>query len=515
MKLLLFGISHHTAPVDLRERFAIPEDRLAAAVRVLLQAPGIREGMILSTCNRFEVLAVADGAGAYAPASDSEGSSDARALLRALHPEASSAEPAIYEHHDKAAVRHLFRVASSLDSMVVGEPQILGQVKLAYRIAREAGAIGRHLDPLVTRSFAVAKRVRTDTLIASSPVSISRAAVDLARQIFGNLNDKTVLLIGAGKMGETTARILLAAGARRLLVANRTVERARDIAAQFARASGGKTLGSDASIETGSEIYAEALPLSEVTERGYAADVVISCTGSAQPILCRADVARMLARRRRRPMLLLDIAVPRDIARDVEKLEQAFVYNIDDLQSVVASNLSDRRAEAEKAELIIGAEVEKFLRRSQALELAPLIRSLQQHAETLRLQELARLRSRLGSLTPEQETALDALTRGLMNKWLHQPLIELKNSAAGPLGIPTLEAAQRLFGLELASNDEIPAAIATELARELDGAALPADLAPSRDDNPQDVSAAGVTADWRAPAGSPGAKGIAISGTKP
>ncbi|MGH9477663.1 MAG: glutamyl-tRNA reductase [Terriglobales bacterium] len=417
--ILLAGISHHTAPIEERERLAIADAALPAALAALAGAAGVREGMILSTCNRVEILAaVADDTPPDLPAF----------LLRHSAEGANSglARTRLYELSDAAAVRHLFRVASSLDSLVVGEPQILGQLKHAYAAAQAAGTIGAELEPLLTRSFHAAKRVRSETSIASQPVSVSQAAVDLARQIFGGLQQKTVLLIGAGAMGEIAARYLMRQGASRLLVANRTLARAQTLAEKY----GGEAFG-----------------LEQLGQLGEAADVIISCTGGDAPLISRADAAHYLARRRGRPILFLDLAVPRDIEPSVHQLDNAFVYNVDDLDQVVNANRAGRLREAQQAEDIIEAEVSLYLQRRQSRDAVPTVRALMLQAEALRLAELERARKHLGALTPEQEQAVDALTRSLMNKFLHQPLSQLKDAASSADQRQLIELAERLFAL--------------------------------------------------------------------
>ena len=432
MKLLLLGVSHHTAPLEVREQLAIPEAQLGEAVTRLLAAPGVKEGLILSTCNRVEILINCDAG------LDPDGTGCLEQVYGGSRPDL---RPYLYVQQQRQAVRHVFRVACSLDSLLVGEPQILGQLKQSYQTARAAGGVGSSLEALLTRAFSVAKRVRTDTELGRNPVSISHAAVDLARQIFGSLAGKTVLLLGAGKMGELAARYLGAQGAGRVLVVNRTLARAEALAA----ALGG-----------------EAFALDQLPAIGHRADVIIGCTGAATPILSRAQVAQFLVRRKYRPVLLLDIAVPRDVEATTRTLDNAFLYNVDDLQAVVDANLADRQREAIRAEAIVEAEVETFLQRLQSLDVVPTIRQLQERAETIRREELARLRGRLGALTPEQEKAVEALTRGLMQKWLHRPLVALKEAAGDAGGLPLLDLVERLFGLDVAVAPEPPDGAAVE-----------------------------------------------------
>jgi glutamyl-tRNA reductase len=337
----------------------------------------------------------------------------------------------LYKYADAGAIKHVFRVASSLDSMIVGEPQILGQVKEAYATARAAGAVQSYLDLLLTRAFAVAKRVRSETEIGSSSVSVASAAVDLAAKIFGSLEGKQVCLVGAGKMSELAARHLLSRGAGPIFVANRTYERASDLAARF----GG-----------------QAIRFDQLYEHCEQADIVITSTGSPVAIFKREHGEKFLARRKNRPMFFIDIAVPRDVDPAMNKLDGIFVYDIDDLQDAVASNVSGRKREAQNAEKIIEAEVERFQARLQSLHVVPTIVSLQDHFETIRQAELDRVRGRLGQLSPEQEEAVDALSRGIVNKILHTPITRLKSAAAGPEITTLLDTFRRMFNLQQQSK---------------------------------------------------------------
>jgi glutamyl-tRNA reductase len=397
--LVLLGVNHTTAPVDVRERLAIPAGRLADATRTLAQQPGVHEGLILSTCNRVEVLTSQE---------------DAADLLRFLHEyfsvPAATIQPHLYEFRDREAVRHLFRVASSLDSMVVGEPQILGQVKESYTVAREVGAVSAVLDPLLQRAFTVAKKVRTETQIGSSSVSIASVAVDLARKIFGSLANKTVLLVGAGKMSELAARHLIQQGAASILVANRTLARAERIADQLRTPK----------ITTG------VVPFEDLYTEAHRADIVITSTGAAHQIFGRHHGQQFIQRRRGRPMFFIDIAVPRDIDPRVNEVEGCFVYDIDDLQQVAAANMADRSREAAAAEKIVTSEVDRYEQRLQTLDAVPAIKALQVHAEQLRQAELDRIAQTLETMTPEQQAAVEGLTRSLTNKLLHPQIVALR-----------------------------------------------------------------------------------------
>ncbi|MEO6816222.1 MAG: glutamyl-tRNA reductase [Edaphobacter sp.] len=399
--LILLGINHNTAPIEVRERLAIAPSRLADATRALAHQPGIREAIILSTCNRVELLTVQD-------ATQPDNPGTLNFLYEYLNVPASDLQPHLYEFREREAVRHLFRVASSLDSMVVGEPQILGQVKEAYSTGREVGAVATTLEGLLQRAFTVAKRVRTDTLIGSSSVSIASVAVDLARKIFDSLEGKTVLLVGAGKMSELAARHLIQQGAATILVANRTQSRAEQIAKEF---------------------NGQVIPFDQLYEQADRADIVITSTGAPQKIFGRSHGQQFLQRRRNRPMFFIDIAVPRDVDPGMNEVEGCFVYDIDDLQQVAQANLADRSREAEAAEAIVTSEVDKYLQRLQTLNAVPVIQSLQQYAETIRQAELRRSQSKLAGLTPEQREAVEVLTRSLTAKFLHHPLTGIRQAA--------------------------------------------------------------------------------------
>jgi glutamyl-tRNA reductase len=417
MRLSLLGVNHRTAPVEIRERFAIPESQLAEATDRLAHHPGVDEGMIVSTCNRVELLV-----------SSPNGHTDLRGFLRDYFKiDISPYEQHLYEFQERDVVRHLFRVAASLDSMIVGEPQVLGQVKSAFAVARGVGAVRSNLNVVVTKAFAVAKRVRHETQVGSSSVSVASVAVQLAKKIFGSLEGKHVFLVGAGKMSELAARHLLAHGAGSIFVANRTHDRAVELARQF---------------------QGEAIRFDELYETADRADIVISSTGAPHAIFRREHGVQFLQRRKNRPMFFIDIAVPRDVDPELNKLDGIFVYDIDDLQSVVASNLTDRKSEAERAERIVEVEVDKCLARFSEQEIVPTIVSLQEQIEPIRQAEIDRARGRLGPLTPEQELAVDALTKGIVNKILHTPIATLKTAAREAESTTLEETIRRLFNLK-------------------------------------------------------------------
>ncbi len=403
--LVLLGINHNTAPIEVRERLAISAERLPDATRSLTSVPGVREGLILSTCNRVELLTVQE---------------DAPDLLTFLHQyfavPAATIKPHLYEFREREAVRHLFRVASSLDSMVVGEPQILGQVKESYTVARDVGAIsgssagGSQLDRLLQSAFTVAKKVRTETHIGSNSVSIASVAVDLARKIFGSLHGKVVLLVGAGKMSELAVRHLIGHGASNLLLSNRTQARAELIAEDFLRPG----------------VSVEVIPFGALQEQASRADIVITSTGAPQHIFSRANGQQLVQRRRGRPLFFIDIAVPRDIDPRMNEVEGCFVYDIDDLSQVAASHQADRHREAAAAEKIVAHEVARYQERLRTLGAVPAILALQENAEAVRQAELARTAKVLASLTPDQREAVEAMTRSLTNKLLHPQIVALR-----------------------------------------------------------------------------------------
>jgi glutamyl-tRNA reductase len=420
MRLVVTGLNHRTAPVEVRERLAFDPAALPAALRALRKRAGVLEAVILSTCNRVELVAATEDAG------DCGGTlEDFLAEQRGLARE--WLEPHLYRYEGREAIRHVFRVAASLDSMVVGEPQILGQLKAAYAAAKAEGAVCGFLETVLTRAFGVAKRVRSETEIGHSAVSVSYAAVELAREIFGSLAGKTVMIVGAGKMSELAARHLRRAGASRMLVANRTLARAREMARLFAAGI------------VGYDCFKDALP--EV-------DIVITSSGAPHYILRQDEMRRVIEARRNRPMFVIDIAVPRNVEPAVNELDNVFLYDIDDLARVVDANRQARSREAEEAETIVAEEVERLVERLQAREVAPVIVSLQEQLEQVRRAELERVRGRFGPLTPQQEEALEALTRGIVNKIAHGPIAELRKNAGQPGGLHLADLIRRLFRLE-------------------------------------------------------------------
>ncbi len=419
-KLLLLGVNHTTAPIAVRERLAIPGHRLADATRMLADQPGIREALILSTCNRVEILTVQDGVSEEAAeARGGKRTAPTLSVIQFLHEylqiRTTDIEPHVYEYHERDAIRHLFRVACSLDSMVVGEPQILGQVKQSWTVGREVGAVKATLDPLLQRAFSVAKKVRTETQIGNTTVSVASVAAELARKIFGSLAGKTVLLVGAGKMSDLTARHLIQQGATTLLVANRTESKAQAIA------DGLRT----PAITTG------VIPLDQLHEQAHRADIVITSTGAGQ-VFTPESARAVLQRRKNRPVFFIDIAVPRDVAPEVNKVDGCFVYDIDDLQQVAMQNKAVRNREAEAAESIVTREVARYSDRISQAPVTESIKELLMGAEEVRHQEMARIIHQLAQqpLTPEQLAAVDRLTKSLTGKLLHPQIAALRELAA-------------------------------------------------------------------------------------
>ncbi len=420
MKLLITGVSHKTAPVEIRECLAFPEATLAGALQRLKAHDGVAEAMILSTCNRVEITVTADDRvepGAIIDAFLAE--------THAVSPERLG--PHLYRHEGKEAIHHLFRVAASLDSMVVGEPQILGQLKAAYAAAKGEGALCGWLDGVVSRAFGVAKRVRSETGVGQMAVSVSYAAVELARKIFGSLANRTVMIAGAGKMSELAARHLRRSGASHVFVTNRTHERAVDMAKLFQG--------------TPVEYTRFVSMLPEV-------DILIASSGAPHYILHKEEVQRVISARRNKPMFLIDIAVPRNIEPAVNDLDNVFLYDIDDLQEVVNANLRERLKEADHAEEIVAQEVEHMMARLNVQSVTPTIVSLQEELERIRAGEIERMRRKYGPLTPQQEEAWEALTRGIMNKVAHGPISELRNHAGRPDGEPVIDAIRKIFHLQ-------------------------------------------------------------------
>ncbi len=413
MSIVVLGLNHRTAPVETRERVVFDGPRLPDALHSLCARPGVQEGLIVSTCNRTEMYCVVEG-----------GEPALAEWLAGYHAAAPDLAQCCYELHGPAAVQHVFAVASGLDSLIIGEPQILGQLKDAYRAARDAGTAGPLLNRLFQATFAVAKRVRTETRIGASAVSVASAGVQLARRIFAGFEQHTALLIGAGEMIELTGRHLHAQGLKRMIIANRSLERARRLASEF---------------------KASAITLDALDEHLAQADIVISSTASPVPVVTFAATRAAIAARRHRPMFMLDIAVPRDIEPRVADLEDVFLYTIDDLKEVVDHNLQARQEEAEEARLLVAAEVERFSLALKTLDAAPIISLVRARADQTKAQTLEQARRMLEA--GKREEALEFLANTLTNRLLHAPSRALRLAAEQGDG-ELIRAAHRLYGLD-------------------------------------------------------------------
>jgi len=424
MALLLLGVSHHTAPVELRERVAFTPAVLPRALAGLKARLGGGEAVILSTCNRAEI---------YTLAADGEAARhDVASFLSEFHElPLDRLEPHLYVRPDTEAVRHLFRVAAGLDSLIVGEPQILGQVKDAFAEATSAGTTGATLNKLFPHAFAVGKRVRTETGLGEGAVSVSYAAVSLARKIFGKLAGLNILLLGAGEMSKITAQHLMGAEAGYVAIASRTFANAEALAAELR--SGGGTV--------------EAVPwdtaLADLLAR---ADIVITATGSTTPVVTRAGVERAFGQRKS-PIFIIDIAVPRDVEPAVGDIEQVFLYNIDDLQTIVAENVARRAQQVVVAEDIVGEEVARFLAWLRSRETVPTVVALRQRFDAIRRAELERLEPKLATLTPEARQRVEEITRLIVEKLLIVPTEQLKSVSEQQMAAAYTEALRQLFGL--------------------------------------------------------------------
>lgn len=396
--IILIGLNHRTAPVELRERLCFVATEKINPCLGFIQLPGIREGVLLTTCNRTEMIAVVDDL--------KEGTeliiqyfADCNAIAR------SEFERSLYVFTHQDAVRHFFRIASSLDSMVPGEPQITGQVKDAYRGAVEHKTTGMILNHLFHKAFTTAKRVRTETQIASNAVSVSFAAVELARKIFENLSNRAIMIVGAGEMSELTARHLIANGVCTIYVANRSFEAAVCLAEKF----GGKPI-----------------PFGEMIYNLNAVDIVITSTGAPHFIITYPAVKKSLRDRRNRPMFFIDIAVPRDVDPQINSLDNVYLYNIDDLQGVVDDNTGQRQKEAQRAEKIVQDEVDKFMRWLATQDAVPTIVSLKSKLESIRKAEMEKALAALGNPGERERRILDILTSSIVNKIAHDPIVYLK-----------------------------------------------------------------------------------------
>ena len=418
MRLLLTGLSHKTAPVHLREKLTIAESLLPRALQELHQL-GAAEAVVLSTCNRVEF--------AVSTPDDVEPGMVLDQFLVQWQVPRAAFDGHLYRLEAREAIQHIFRVASSLDSMVVGEPQILGQTKAAYAAAKSEGSVGGMLESVLTRAFSAAKRVRSETGIGQMAVSVSYAAVELARRIFGSLNGQKVLIIGSGKMGELAAKHLRRSGANKIFVTNRTHSRAEEMARLF----DGRTI----------EYTAFPAMLHEI-------DIVIASSGAPHFILTRDEMQRVIGQRKNKPMFLIDIAVPRNIDPAVNEIDGVFLYDVDDLAGVVNANLKEREKQAASAEAIIAEEVENMMARLRIDQVAPTIVNLQEQLEEIRAAEVARALRRMPGLTPEQQQQMEAMTRSIINKIAHGPISELRRNASEPEGDHAIDVIRKVFHLQ-------------------------------------------------------------------
>jgi glutamyl-tRNA reductase len=419
MDILILGLNHESAPVHIRETVAFPEKGISEPLQALNALDGMREALIISTCNRVELLLAAEKA--------EEAAEQAREFVARFHEvDRKELDPHLYLHSGGDAIRHIYRVASGLDSLVLGEPQILGQVKDAYEYAREAGTVGLVLDRLLNKTLTVAKKVRTETGIGRSAVSISYAAVELAKKIFGETDGRTAMIIGAGEMGELALKHLVSSGIKEVLVANRTFEKAVEVAEEF----GGT-----------------AVRFEDLQDYLVITDIVISSTGAPHTIIQADDIRQLMGRRKYQPMFFIDIAVPRDIDAAVNDIDNAYHYNVDDLQTVVNTNIKERGKEAEKAEGMIASEVVTFRKWLNSLQVVPTIVSLRQKIDGIRESETEKALGKLTSLSDKDKQQVKALTNAIVNKILHRPQAVLKEASHTEDAGLYLEVTRKMFDL--------------------------------------------------------------------
>ena len=428
-QIVSVGTSHHVAPIEFREKLAFSDEQLIEFLQRLRESDQVQEAVILSTCNRVEVYAVANSV----RNADAAAKLLVESLARYHQVSVESLKKGCYLHKNLETLQHLFRVISSLDSMVVGESQILGQVKTAYDLSRSADGVGTILNRLFTKAFSVGKRIRSETTITSGAVSISYAAVELAKKIFNTLEGKTVAIIGAGEMSELTAKHLVANGVSNVIVANRTYERAVKIAEKF-----------------------NGTPLPYDSDLGFLidADIVISSTDAPNYLIKRQPLASIMRKRKHRYMFLIDIAVPRDIDPDVSKIDHAFLYNIDDLEAVVASNLKDRQQEAVRAEQIVSEEAKRFYSQLQTFQVNPTIKALHQQFQQVADTELQACFYK-ATLSDQQEAAVASMTQAIVKKLLHHPMQNLRGAVNdGSVDhAQYVQALQELFALDLSDDN--------------------------------------------------------------
>jgi len=426
MNIVVVGLSHKTAAVEIREKVAFAPTHMEKPLHALVALDDITEGVIVSTCNRVEIyVTTRDIAGGIARVK--------RFLADHHNVPLEWLEPHLYAHHGEDAIRHVFRVASSLDSMVVGEPQILGQIKTSYGYAAEYKSSGIILNRFLHKAFSVAKRVRTETKIASSAVSVAFAAVELARKIFNDLSDKTVMLIGAGEMCELAAKHFLNNGVRGLMVTNRTFERAERLAEDF---------------------EGKAVRFDDLFDQLHKADIILSSTGAPHTIIGAGDLTEVMRRRKQKPMFFIDIAIPRDIDPGVNDVENVYLFTVDDLQEVVSANLQQRAEEARKAEDIISQEIGQFFKWLSSLEVTPTIVALRGKFDEIRRAELEKTLANWKDLPPDGQKRLEALTNAIMNKLLHPPTSLIKKAGQGGRTDLYVDALRALFELEIGGGQD-------------------------------------------------------------
>jgi len=438
MHLIVVGLSHKTAPVEIREKLAVPESRLGEALVRLCSYQGVKEGMLLSTCNRVEVYSVVEEV--------ESGYGRIQEFLADTHLSLSSEQltPHLYCHTGDRAIGHLFRVAASLDSMIIGESQILGQIKDAFEVALAHKSTGVIMNKVVKKAISVAKRVRTETKIAEMAVSVSYAAVELAKKIFSNLSEKTVLLVGAGEMAKLAARHLIAQGVQHIRITTRTPQHAVDLADRF----GGTPV-----------------PFEQFREEMAAADIVLVSTGAAHYLIGAEDAQRAVDKRRNRPMFLIDISVPRNIDPAVRHVDNAFLFDIDDLKQRVQQNRAERLQEAEKADGMVSEEVLATMEWMKSLEVTPTIVALRSRVDEIKQAEVEKVLGRLGHLSQQDRELVEGLASSIVNKLIHRTMVTLKTEINSSNGPAFVEAARRFFHLDQSPNHHRPDANSTDRSR--------------------------------------------------
>ncbi|RLB16327.1 MAG: glutamyl-tRNA reductase [Deltaproteobacteria bacterium] len=419
IKIVNIGMNHETAPVELRELAAFGGHNIDEVMNAISSIKDIKESIVLSTCNRVEILFTTD---------NEKGGTESVIDFLCRYSQISREKllPILYIYNDQEAIRHIFRVGASLDSLIIGEPQILGQVKEAYRIAVDHKSSSVILNKLMHRTFSLAKKIRTETEISGSAVSISFAAVELGKKIFGDLEGKRVLLIGAGEMAELAATYLVHNRVDKIKVANRTFRRAVEVADQF---------------------HGETISFEEIGDQLLYIDIVITSTASPEPIISSDQVKKAMKGRKNRPLFFIDIAVPRNVESRVNEIENAFVYNMDDLKGIIESNLSKRKNEAVKAERMVDEEVIKFSEWLKTLDVVPTIVALKEKCKKIRQIELKKTLSRLGNLTPEQRKRVEDLALSITKKVLNDPIVFLKGKENRSSRDLYLDITQKLFNL--------------------------------------------------------------------